>query len=54
MKGMFKKLLSKLGIGSANINLMLHHSQVRLGETISGEFFILFRAGDSHFNDQRE
>jgi sporulation-control protein len=37
---MFRKFLSKLGIGSANINLVLHHSQVRLGETISGEFFI--------------
>ncbi|MBA2876220.1 sporulation protein [Thermaerobacillus caldiproteolyticus] len=37
---MFKKFLSKLGIGSANINLVLHHSQVRLGETISGEFLI--------------
>jgi sporulation-control protein len=40
MEGMFRKFLSKLRIGSANINLVLHHSQVCLGETISGEFLI--------------
>lgn len=50
MKRMFKKLLSKLGIGSANINLMLHHSQVRLGETISGEFFIEGGTVEQHIN----
>lgn len=37
---MFKKLLSKLGIGSAKINLVLHHPHVRVGEKIEGEFFI--------------
>lgn len=37
---MLKKLLSKLGIGSAKINLVLHHPHVRVGEKIEGEFFI--------------
>jgi sporulation-control protein len=37
---MLKKLLSKLGVGSAKVNLVLHHPHVRLGEKIEGEFFI--------------
>ncbi|WP_199426781.1 sporulation protein [Thermaerobacillus caldiproteolyticus] len=37
---MLKKLLSKLGVGSAKVNFVLHHPHVRLGEKIEGEFFI--------------
>jgi sporulation-control protein len=37
---MFKKVLSRLGVGSADVNLVLQHHQVRLGETIQGELFI--------------
>jgi len=37
---MFRKILSKLGIGSANINLVLHEHRVRGGESVSGKFFI--------------
>ncbi|MGX1902220.1 sporulation protein [Thermolongibacillus altinsuensis] len=47
---MFRKFLSKLGIGSANINLVLHHSRVRLGEAISGEFFIEGGTVEQHIN----
>ncbi|AEH47828.1 sporulation protein [Parageobacillus thermoglucosidasius] len=47
---MLKKFLSKLGIGSANINLVLHHSQARLGETISGEFLIEGGTVEQHIN----
>jgi sporulation-control protein len=47
---MFRKFLSKLGIGSANINLMLHHPHVRLGEAISGEFFIEGGTVEQHIN----
>ncbi|WP_027410284.1 sporulation protein [Anoxybacteroides tepidamans] len=37
---MFKKLLSKLGVGAAKVNLMLHQPHARLGEKIEGEFLI--------------
>ncbi|ANB56885.1 spoOM family protein [Anoxybacillus sp. B7M1] len=37
---MFKKLLSKLGVGSAKVNLILQQPHVRLGEKIEGEFII--------------
>lgn len=37
---MLKKLLSKLGVGAAKVDLVLHHPHVRLGEKLEGEFFI--------------
>jgi len=37
---MFRKFLSKLGVGSAKVNLVLQNPQVRLGEEIVGGFFI--------------
>lgn len=37
---MWKKLLSKLGVGAAKVDLVLHRPHVRLGETLEGEFLI--------------
>lgn len=37
---MLKKLLSKLGVGAAKVDLVLRHPHVRLGEQLEGEFFI--------------
>lgn len=47
---MLKKFLSKLGIGSANINLVLPQSKARLGESIRGEFLIEGGAVEQHIN----
>lgn len=33
---MFKRMLASVGIGAAEINLMLHQDEVRAGDTISG------------------
>jgi sporulation-control protein len=37
---MLKKFLSKLGVGAAKVDLVLHHPHVRLGEKLEGEFWI--------------
>ncbi|UOE76185.1 sporulation protein [Parageobacillus thermoglucosidasius] len=37
---MWKKLLSKLGVGAAKVDLVLHHPRVRVGEQLKGEFLI--------------
>jgi sporulation-control protein len=37
---MWKKLLSKLGVGAAKVDLVLHRPHVRLGEKLEGEFLI--------------
>jgi len=37
---MWKKFLSKLGIGAAKVDLVLHRPHVRLGETLEGEFLL--------------
>lgn len=37
---MWKKFLSKLGIGAAKVDLALHRPHVRLGETMEGEFLL--------------
>ncbi|EZP79181.1 SpoOM family protein [Parageobacillus genomosp. 1] len=37
---MWKKLLSKLGVGAAKVDLVLHRPQVRLGEKLEGEFLV--------------
>ncbi|KPD00028.1 Sporulation-control protein spo0M [Geobacillus sp. BCO2] len=37
---MWKKFLSRLGIGAAKVDLVLHRPHVRLGETLEGEFLL--------------
>ncbi|MEW5322874.1 sporulation protein [Geobacillus thermoleovorans] len=37
---MWKRFLSKLGIGAAKVDLVLHRPHVRLGETLEGEFLL--------------
>lgn len=37
---LWKKLLSKFGIGAAKVDLVLHHSHVRLGKILEGEFWL--------------
>ncbi|WCN37948.1 sporulation protein [Aneurinibacillus uraniidurans] len=37
---MFKKFLSKIGIGGASVNLVLYHDTVRMGDTITGELIV--------------
>lgn len=37
---MFKKMMAKLGIGSAKVNLVLDHKEYELGEKVEGRFII--------------
>jgi sporulation-control protein len=37
---MLRKIMSKLGVGAAKVDLVLHSQQVALGEAIEGEFHI--------------
>lgn len=41
---MFKKFLSKIGIGGASVDLVLHKNSARMGDTITGE--LLVHGGD--------
>lgn len=37
---MFKRVLAKLGVGSATVNLMLDKDEYRLGDTVKGEILV--------------
>jgi sporulation-control protein len=47
---MLRKIMSKLGVGAAKVDLILHRQQVALGEAIEGEFHIEGGTVEQHIN----